>query len=58
KDLKAEGYQFLYKKQKYAPSPKDTPQTLAEMLYKVQSAVETISGNPKLIRAWVKHLPN
>ncbi|CAG8794112.1 9642_t:CDS:1, partial [Racocetra persica] len=32
--------------------------TLAEMLYKVQSAVETISRNPKLIRAWVKHLPN
>ncbi|CAG8833210.1 36667_t:CDS:1, partial [Racocetra persica] len=32
--------------------------TLAEMLYKVQSAVKTISGNPKLIRAWVKHLPN
>src|SRR5437879_4934177 len=31
--------------------------TLAEMLYKVQSAVETISRNPKLIRAWVKHLP-
>nr|CAG8472714.1 14232_t:CDS:2 [Entrophospora candida] len=27
------------------------------MLYKVQYAVETISSNPKLIREWVKYLP-
>ena len=31
--------------------------TLAEMLYKVQYAVESISEDPKLIRAWVKYLP-
>ncbi|CAG8776260.1 1624_t:CDS:2, partial [Racocetra persica] len=31
--------------------------TLAEILYKVQYAVESITLNPKLIRAWVKHLP-
>ncbi|CAG8709871.1 12094_t:CDS:2, partial [Gigaspora rosea] len=31
--------------------------TLAEILYKVQYAVESITSNPKLIRAWVKHLP-
>ncbi|CAJ0837762.1 4331_t:CDS:2 [Entrophospora sp. SA101] len=31
--------------------------TLAEILYKVQYAVETISSNPKLIREWVKYLP-
>ncbi|CAJ0906526.1 17822_t:CDS:2 [Entrophospora sp. SA101] len=31
--------------------------TLAKMLYKVQYAVETISSNPKLIREWVKYLP-
>ena len=31
--------------------------TLAEILYKVQYAVENITSNPKLIRAWVKHLP-
>src|SRR5207244_775600 len=30
--------------------------TLAEILYKVQYAVESISGDPKLIRAWVKYL--
>ena len=26
------------------------------MLYKIQYSVESISSNPKLIRAWVKHL--
>ncbi|CAG8797955.1 22311_t:CDS:2, partial [Racocetra persica] len=76
KDLKAERYQFPYKKvcewltnqnewQKHAPPPKDTPRfsyerfnkTLAEMLYKIQYAVESISKNPKLIREWVKYLP-
>jgi hypothetical protein len=31
--------------------------TLAEMLYKIQYAVESISKNPKLIREWVKYLP-
>ncbi|CAG8593716.1 17431_t:CDS:2 [Gigaspora rosea] len=31
--------------------------TLAEMLYRVQYAVESISSDPKLIRAWVKYLP-
>src|SRR6185369_7257056 len=30
---------------------------LAEMLYKIQYAVESISKNPKLIREWVKYLP-
>ena len=27
------------------------------MLYKIQYAVESISSNPRLIRAWVRHLP-
>ncbi|PKY47852.1 hypothetical protein RhiirA4_463230 [Rhizophagus irregularis] len=31
-------------------------QTLAKILYKIQYAVESISSDPKLIRAWVKHL--
>ena len=31
--------------------------TLAEMLYKIQYAVESITQDPKLIRAWIKHLP-
>src|SRR5213075_1886905 len=31
--------------------------TLAEILYKVQYAVESITSNPKLIREWVKYLP-
>src|SRR5215469_9729860 len=31
--------------------------TEADMLYKIQYAVESISSNPRLIRAWVKHLP-
>ncbi|CAJ0905503.1 9806_t:CDS:2 [Entrophospora sp. SA101] len=31
--------------------------TLAEMLYKIQYAVESISKNPKLISEWVKYLP-
>ena len=31
--------------------------TLAEMLYKIQYAVESITSNPKLIREWVKYLP-
>ncbi|CAG8704977.1 564_t:CDS:2 [Cetraspora pellucida] len=31
--------------------------TLAEMLYKIQYAVESISKNSKLIREWVKYLP-
>ena len=31
--------------------------TLAEMLYKIQYSVESISADPKLIRAWVKYLP-
>ncbi|CAG8592144.1 20672_t:CDS:2 [Cetraspora pellucida] len=67
KDLKAEGYQFPYKKvcewltkqnewQKHAPPLKDTPQ-VTKILYKVQYAVESITSNSKLIRAWVKHLP-
>src|SRR6185312_14941987 len=30
---------------------------LAEMLYQIQYAVESISKNPKLIREWVKYLP-
>ncbi|CAG8533754.1 36142_t:CDS:2, partial [Racocetra persica] len=30
--------------------------TLAKMLYKIQYSVESISSDPKLIRAWVKHL--
>src|SRR5438128_1247705 len=32
-------------------------QTLSEMLYKIQYAVESITSNPKLIREWVKYLP-
>ena len=31
--------------------------TLAEILNKVQYAVESITSNPKLIREWVKYLP-
>ena len=31
--------------------------TLAEILYKVQYAVESITSNPKLIIEWVKYLP-
>src|SRR6185312_416644 len=31
--------------------------TLAEMLYKIQYAVESITSNHKLIREWVKYLP-
>src|SRR6266487_4593063 len=31
--------------------------TLAEMLYKIQYSVESIFSDPKLIRAWVKYLP-
>ena len=27
------------------------------MLYKIQYAVESISSDPRLIRAWVRHLP-
>ncbi|CAG8768446.1 32542_t:CDS:1, partial [Racocetra persica] len=30
--------------------------TLAKMLYKIQYSIESISSDPKLIRAWVKHL--
>ena len=31
--------------------------TLSKILYKIQYAVESISSDPKLIRAWVRHLP-
>ena len=31
--------------------------TLANILYKIQYAVESVSSDSKLIRAWVKHLP-
>src|SRR6266516_783600 len=31
--------------------------TKGDMLYKIQYAVESISSDPRLIRAWVKHLP-
>src|SRR6185436_12967431 len=31
--------------------------TLVEMLYKIQYAVESITSNLKLIREWVKYLP-
>src|SRR5215813_2826993 len=30
--------------------------TEADMLYKIQYAVESISSEPRLIRAWVRHL--
>ena len=32
-------------------------QTLSKILYKIQYAVESITSNPKSIRAWVKYLP-
>jgi hypothetical protein len=32
-------------------------QTLSKILYKIQYAVESISSNPRLIRAWVRYLP-
>jgi myo-inositol-1-phosphate synthase len=32
-------------------------QTLSKILYKIQYAVESISSDPKLIRAWVRYLP-
>jgi len=31
--------------------------TEGDMLYKIQYAVESISSDPRLIRAWVRHLP-
>ncbi|CAG8794021.1 8964_t:CDS:1, partial [Racocetra persica] len=31
--------------------------TEGDMLYKIQYAVESISSEPRLIRAWVRHLP-
>jgi hypothetical protein len=31
-------------------------QTLSKILYKIQYAVESISSDPKLIRAWVRFL--
>src|SRR3954463_7292892 len=31
--------------------------TLSKILYKIQYAVESISSDPKLIRAWVRYLP-
>jgi len=31
--------------------------THAQILYKIQYVIESISSNPKLIRAWVRHLP-
>jgi hypothetical protein len=33
-------------------------QTLSKILYKIQYAVESISSDSRLIRAWVRHLPN
>ncbi|GBC01016.1 hypothetical protein RclHR1_04030011 [Rhizophagus clarus] len=32
-------------------------ETLSKNLYKIQYAVESISSDPKLIRAWVRYLP-
>jgi len=32
-------------------------QTLSKILYKIQYAIESISSDPKLIRAWVRFLP-
>ena len=31
--------------------------TEGDMLYKIQYTVKSISSNPRLIRAWVRHLP-
>ncbi|GBC04250.1 hypothetical protein RclHR1_05590005 [Rhizophagus clarus] len=31
--------------------------TLSKILYKIQYAVESISSDPKLIRAWIRYLP-
>ena len=31
--------------------------TEGDMLYKIQYVVESISSDPRLIRAWVRHLP-
>ena len=32
-------------------------QTLSKILYKIQYAVESISSDPELMRAWVRYLP-
>ena len=32
-------------------------QTLSKILYKIQYAVESISSDPRLIRAWVRYIP-
>ena len=32
-------------------------QTLSKILYKIQYTIESISSDPKLIRAWVRFLP-
>jgi len=32
-------------------------QTLSKILYKIQYAVESISSDSRLIRAWVRYLP-
>src|SRR6185437_10360516 len=32
-------------------------QTLSKILYKTQYAIESITSDPKLIKAWVKFLP-
>ena len=32
-------------------------QTLSKILYKIQYAIESITSNPKLIRAWVRYIP-
>ena len=32
-------------------------QTLSKILYKIQYAVESISSEPRLIRAWVRYIP-
>ena len=31
--------------------------TEGEMLYKIQYAIESITSDPRLIRAWVRYLP-
>ncbi|CAJ0877969.1 1825_t:CDS:2 [Entrophospora sp. SA101] len=63
---KKEGYNFPYKKvrewlhnqnewQKYAPSPKETPRVSYGKKWK--AVLQIIDVNHKLIREWVKYLP-
>ncbi|CAG8783034.1 16766_t:CDS:2, partial [Gigaspora rosea] len=58
-----ESYRIYKCPSKHVPSHWETAiverfnQTLSKILYKIQYAIESISSNSRLIRAWVRYLP-